>query len=650
MSGAAVPDEVRSRRTGRVDAPVSGRHAWLPAAGASREHTGAATALPLGGDVRTDGSASFVVWTPAAGSVLLRLHTDPPRTVELLSEPHGYHSAIVPDVPAGTRYTFELPDGSELPDPASRFQPDGVHGPSELTAVEFPWQTDEWRAPQLRDLVIYEMHIGTFTPEGTFDAAIERLPALRELGLTAIEIMPVAQFPGSRNWGYDGVFAFAAQSSYGGPAGLKRFVDAAHAHDLNVILDVVYNHLGPEGNYLPRFGPYFTETYHTPWGAALNFDDAGSDEVRRYFIESALQWTDEFRIDGLRLDAIHAIIDRSATPFLRELAAAVHERAAERGRTVVLIAESDLGDPRVLRPESLGGIGMDAQWLDDFHHSLRTLLTGEDVGYYTDFGTLAHFARACQHGFVYSGEYSRYRGRRHGAPAPDVLPRQFVVYAQNHDQIGNRMTGDRLTEKVAPAQLRLAAAAVLLAPFTPMLFMGEEYGETRPFPFFVEFGDPELIAAVRDGRHAEFASFSWQGEPPDPQSADTRRSAVLDWDVREQDGHRELLQLHARLIEIRRTHPGIHAADAISTEVLDTRGQPSAGGTRHGVVVIRRRAAEQSSILLLNFAPDTAQFDLPDTTGAWRIELDTSDTDRARPDQRIELAAHSAVLLLHDEV
>ncbi|HSJ33003.1 MAG TPA: malto-oligosyltrehalose trehalohydrolase [Longimicrobiales bacterium] len=647
MSGAALPDEVRTRP---AEAPVNARRPWLPASGTTERNTSAAAALPLGGDARSDGSASFVVWAPAAGSVLLRLHTDPPRSAELHSEPHGYHTVIVPDVPAGTRYTFELPDGSELPDPASRCQPDGVHGPSELTGTEFQWQTSEWRAPQLRDLVIYEMHIGTFTPEGTFDAAIERLPALRELGITALEIMPVAQFPGNRNWGYDGVFAFAAQSSYGGPTGLKRFVDAAHAHDLNVILDVVYNHVGPEGNYLPRFGPYFTETYHTPWGAALNFDDAGSDEVRRYFIESALQWTAEFRIDGLRLDAIHAIIDRSATPFLRELATAVHDRAAERGRSVVLIAESDLGDARVIRPERLGGMGLDAQWLDDFHHSLRTLLTGEDVGYYTDFGTLAHFARACQHGFVYAGEYSRYRGRRHGAPAPDVLPRQLIVYAQNHDQIGNRMTGDRLTEKVTPAQLRLAAAAVLLAPFTPMLFMGEEYGENRPFPFFVEFGDPELIAAVRDGRHAEFAAFSWQGEPPDPQGVDTRRSAVLNWDAREQDGHRELLQLHARLIELRRTHPGIHAADAISTDVLDTGGRPSDGDIRHGVVVIRRRAAEQSSILLLNFAPDTVPFDLPDTADTWRIEIDTAGSNRVVVDHRIELAAHSAVLLLHDEV
>jgi maltooligosyltrehalose trehalohydrolase len=383
--------------------------------------------------------------------------------------------------------------------------------------------------------------------------------------------------------------------------------------------------------------------------------------VRRYFIENALQWTDEFRIDGLRLDAIHAIMDRSAQPFLRELAQAVHDRAAALGRSALLIAESDLGDARVIRPERVGGLDLDAQWLDDFHHSLRTLLTGEDTGYYADFGTLAHFARACQHGFVYTGEYSRYRDRRHGAPAPDVLPRQFVVYAQNHDQVGNRMTGDRLSATVTPAQLRLAAAAVLLSPFTPMLFMGEEYGSSKPFPFFTEFGDPELVAAVREGRRAEFASFRWQGEPPDPQSEHTVRSAVLDWGTRERDEHADLLALHARLIAIRRTEPGIHAADAISTEVLDTAGTPADGRGTEGVVVIRRRAAEQSSILLLNFAPDDARFQQNTAGQAWRCVLDTAASQTsggsdnpacARGDAAgvIRLAPHSAVLLLHDEV
>jgi maltooligosyltrehalose trehalohydrolase len=619
-----------------------------------------AAPLPLGAHARADGTASFAVWSPAANRLSVRLHDRTDRTVALARDGRGYHTAVIDDVTPGTRYSLVLPDGALLPDPASRLQPDGVHGPSEIVATAFDWQAVAWRQPELRDLVIYEMHVGTFTAEGTFDAAIERLPALRELGITAVELMPVAQFPGNRNWGYDGVFAFAVQNSYGGPAALKRFVDAAHAHDLNVVLDVVYNHLGPEGNYLLRHGPYFTDTYHTPWGAALNFDDAGSDEVRRYFIESALQWTDEFRIDGLRLDAIHAMLDRSAQPFLRQLADAVHERAAGHGRTVILIAESDLGDPRVLRSERLGGLDLDAQWLDDFHHSLRTLLTGEDTGYYIDFGTLDHLARAFQHGFVYAGEYSRYRGRRHGAPAPDILPRQFVVYAQNHDQIGNRMIGDRLSATVSAARLRLAGAAVLLSPFTPMLFMGEEYGSLAPFPFFTDFDDAQLIEAVRSGRRAEFASFSWEGEPPDPQSPATFRDAVLDWDARMDERHAPVLALHRRLIELRRTAPGIHAADAMSTDVLDTAGRPADGSSAQGVISVLRRAARQSSLLLLNFAAGRACIDVPATGQVWRCALDTESPEFGGggsdiPDtigsagHRIQLAAHSAVLLLHDE-
>jgi maltooligosyltrehalose trehalohydrolase len=616
--------------------------------------------FPLGAHAYGDGSASFVVWSPESTAISIRLHGTGARTVELDPRERGYFAGVIEDVAPGTRYSILLPDGTELPDPASRSQPDGVHGPSAVESAAFDWQTQSWRQPELRDLVLYELHVGTFTREGTFDAAIERLPALHDLGITAVEIMPIAQFPGVRNWGYDGVFPFATQNSYGGPVALKRFVDAAHALDLNVILDVVYNHLGPEGNYLLGHGPYFTDTYHTPWGAALNFDEAGSDEVRRYFIDSALQWTDEFRIDGLRLDAIHAILDRAARPFLRELADAVHERAAEQDRTVILIGESDLGDPRVLRSERLGGLDLDAQWLDDFHHSLHTLLTGEEAGYYIDFGTLAHLARAFQHGFVYAGEYSRYRGRRHGAPAPDILPRQFVVYAQNHDQVGNRMHGDRLTGSITSARLRLAAAAVLLSPFTPMLFMGEEYGSRAPFPFFTDFDDRALIQAVRAGRKAEFASFSWDDEPPDPQSPTTFNSAVLDWDVRNDASHAPVLALHRRLIELRRTAAGVRSADAMSTDILDTSGAESPGDTAEGVIAILRRASEQSSLLLLNFASETARIDVPATGRGWRCVLDTESVafggagssipDVLDPDgHRIELAQHSAVLLVHDE-
>jgi maltooligosyltrehalose trehalohydrolase len=375
--------------------------------------------------------------------------------------------------------------------------------------------------------------------------------------------------------------------------------------------------------------------------------------VRRYFIESALQWTDEFRIDGLRLDAVHAILDRSARPFLQELADAVRERAQREGRDVVLIAESDLGDARVIRPARLGGLGLDAQWLDDFHHSLRTLLTGDTSGYYRDFGTLDHLARAYQRGFVYAGEYSRYRDRRHGAPAPDILHRQFVVYAQNHDQVGNRMTGDRLTASVSPAQLSLAAAAVILSPFTPLLFMGEEYGSTRPFPFFVEFGDDALIEAVRAGRRDEFASFRWRGEPPDPHSEETFRSAVLDWSARDTGDHAGLLELYQRLLSLRRSEPAIRAADTIATEMYDTRGAATDGATREGVIAVRRRAPGQAALLLLNFAPEPADLDIPDAAD-WRVGMDTAATHAqaaaARAGAgRVRMAPHSALLLLHDE-
>lgn len=617
---------------------------------------------PLGACLCRSGVCRFCVWAPAQPRLRVRIETPAERVIELLRDGRGYHTGSAPDVAAGSLYRYLLDDGSAVPDPAARHQPQGVAGPSAVVPVDFAWKRHAWEPPELRDMVLYEMHVGTFTPEGTFDAAVPRLAELRALGITAVELMPVAQFSGARNWGYDGVFAFAAQSSYGGPIGLKRFVDAAHAAGLHVILDVVYNHVGPEGNHLPRFGPYFTDRYRTPWGAALNFDGAHSDEVRRYFIESALQWIDEFRIDGLRLDAVHAIHDRSAQPFLRELAAAVHERAEERARRAIVIAESDLGDPRVVRPERLGGLGMDAQWLDDFHHSLRTLITRERDGYYADFGTLQHLARAYSQGYVYAGDYSAFRQRRHGAPGPDILARQFVVYAQNHDQVGNRMFGDRLSARLRSEHMRLAATATLLAPFTPLLFMGEEYGETRPFPYFVSHHDAELVMAVRHGRRAEFEAFAWQGEPPDPQAEETFSSAVLDWAARDSDDGRRLLALYRRLLEIRRTEPAVAAADTIATEVFDSAGEHADHAVGAGVLIVRRRAAEQSSLLLLNFSDTDVSLEVPAAAGTWHCALDTCAEQWGGPGSMvppsIDTAAtlalrvrpHSALLLLHGEM
>ena len=620
-----------------------------------------ASRLPLGACSCTDGRATFCVWAPLQHHVGVRIEAPEPREFALHRDELGYHTGTADNIAPGTLYRYVLDAGQAVPDPASRHQPQGVHGPSGIVPVQFPWKRHAWPAPDLRHMVLYELHVGTFTPEGTFDAAIPRLEELRDLGITAIELMPLAQFPGERNWGYDGVFAFAVQSSYGGPMGLKRFVDAAHAAGLHVILDVVYNHVGPEGNYLPLFAPYFTDQYRTPWGPAVNFDGEESDEVRRYFIESALQWIDEFRIDGLRLDAIHAIHDRAAQPFLRELATAVRQRAEERARRAVIIAESDLGDPRVVRPQRLGGLGMDAQWLDDFHHSLRTLITDEHEGYYADFGTLQHLERAFRQGYVYTGEYSKFRRRRHGAPGPDILPRQFIVYAQNHDQVGNRIFGDRLSAEHHSSPARLAAATVLLSPFTPLLFMGEEYGETRPFPYFVSHGDEQLVEAVRRGRREEFESFAWESEPPDPQSDRTFASAVLDWAARERGEAARTHALYRRLLELRRTSPAIAAAESLSVEALGIDGQPAPDDARDGVLIVRRRAAAQSSILILNFSESDVPLSMPAAAGTWHCVLDTSDPQwggaaasitgslEAAPTLSMRIRARSAVLLLHDE-
>lgn len=608
----------------------------------------ARASLPLGAHI-AGSDATFCLWAPNARSVELVLAHPRAGTLPMLQDGE-YFSARLGDVEPGQRYGFRLDGGDVLPDPASRFQPDGVHGLSALHPSDFPWTDREWRGLALDDYVFYELHVGTFTPEGTLDAAAARVVELRDLGITAVELMPVAQFPGTRNWGYDGVQPFAVHNSYGGPDALKRFVDRCHAEGIAVCLDVVYNHLGPEGNYLSRFGPYFTDRYHTPWGGALNFDGPGSDEVRAFFIASALQWIEEFHVDALRLDAIHAIIDHSAQPFLRELADRVRECGSRLGRRVVVIAESDLGDPRVVRSASEGGLGMDAQWLDDFHHALHTVLTGERTGYYRDFGRLEQLARAYARGFVYAGEYSEFRQRRHGAPTTSVAPRQFVVYAQNHDQIGNRMLGDRLAAGLTFDQLKLAAAAVLLGPFTPLLFMGEEYGETAPFAYFVSHSDEELLEAVRRGRAEEFADFAWAGEPPDPHAESTFRSAVLDWTLRTHGEHAVLLGLHRELLRVRREMRMLRPSSfaQIST------GVETAGG----LVRVHTRAGGGESLLFLHFGSAPRQAALPAGT-EWRIRLDTaakqwSGPGRIEPDVVrgggvLGLAPVSAVLLVRGE-
>ncbi|HLO09782.1 MAG TPA: malto-oligosyltrehalose trehalohydrolase, partial [Desulfobacteria bacterium] len=503
-------------------------------------------------------------------------------------------------------------------DPASRFQPQGVHGPSMVIDPDaFSWVGLEWRGIPLSSYILYELHVGTYTPEGTFDAVIPRLDSLVGLGITAVELMPVSQFPGRRNWGYDGVFPFAVQESYGGPEGLKRLVDACHLRGLAVVLDVVYNHLGPEGNYLSDFGPYFSDRYRTSWGSAVNFDGPFSDEVRRFFQENALYWLREFHVDALRLDAIHGIMDFSASPFLSELAGAVSDLRKEGGRMMYLIPESDLNDARIVMPRDEGGYGLDAQWSDDFHHALHTLLTGERDGYYGDFGGIGHLGRAFTDGFVYSGQYSAFRKRRHGNPSRHLPAGKFVVFAQNHDQVGNRMRGERLARLVCFESLKLAAGVVLLSPFLPLLFMGEEYGEVAPFLYFVHHGDTCHIEAVRKGRKEEFAAFGWKGEIPDPQDEDTFLRSRPDPALQESGNHARLLELHRELIRIRKTDPVLSRTDREGMEV-------SSFEKENALVVLRRNGpAQAAAVFHFGDTPATLTLSLP--VGRWGKVLDSSD-------------------------
>jgi maltooligosyltrehalose trehalohydrolase len=516
-----------------------------------------------------DGSVRWTVWAPRSEkATLVLLGKD--RRVERAMTPtgRGYFTHTEPVVGDGQRYLYRLDTGKERPDPESRWQPDGVCGPSAVFRPgEFAWTDRDWRGVARAELVVYELHVGTFAPEGTFDAVIPRLPELRRLGVTAVEIMPVGQFPGGRNWGYDGVFWGAAQNSYGGPQGLQRLVDACHAHGLAAILDVVYNHLGPEGSYHREFGPYFANRYHTPWGDAVNYDGPDSDAVRDGVLHNARSWLEDFHFDGLRLDAVHAVFDLGPVHLLRELQAVADGVGRRRGWPAHLVAESDLNDPRVLLAPDRGGYGLDAQWADDFHHAAHAFLTGERHAYYSEYGTSADLAVVFNEPFLRPGIHSPYRRRRHGARAGGLSGERFVVCVQNHDQVGNRARGDRLSTLTDPARLRLAASLMLFSPYLPLVFMGEEYGETNPFPFFCSFCYPGLVDAVRKGRKEEFAAFAWQGEVPDPQAEETFRSAVLswNWDDPKRAGMR---RLYAGLLAARRRWPALRDLENRSARIL----------------------------------------------------------------------------------
>jgi maltooligosyltrehalose trehalohydrolase len=569
----------------------------------------------IGGNYLGNHTGRFRVWAPLIDRVGVHLlATD--RVIPMEKTGHGYHEAIVGELSPGALYKFQLANRHERPDPASRSQPQGVHGPSALVDPDFSWEDGEWSGLAVEDYIIYELHVGTFTPAGTFESIIPYLDYLADLGVTAVELMPVAQFPGSRNWGYDGVFPFAAQDSYGGPQGLKKLVNGCHRRGLAVILDVVYNHLGPEGNYLADFGPYFTDRYKSPWGPALNFDGPYSDAVREYFIQNALHWLGDFHIDALRLDAVHAILDRSPITFFEDLSAAVGREASRIGRQMFLIAESADNDARLLRARERGGYAFDGQWNDDFHHALRTLLTGERSGYYRDYGDFTQLVKAYREGFVYSGEYSPFRKRRHGSSSRDIPARKFVVFSQNHDQVGNRMVGDRLTQAVSFEKLKLAAALVVLSPFIPLLFMGEEYGETAPFPYFVSHSDPELIEAVRHGRRMEFASFQWQGDVPDPQDEATFSSAKLDHGLRSEGVHKALLEFYRELIALRKNLSALAHSDKDSMEVRDFSDAK--------ILTVERWCGADRALMLANLGDSENSVELGLTMARWRKVLDSA--------------------------
>jgi maltooligosyltrehalose trehalohydrolase len=571
----------------------------------------------LGAQPLDGGQCRFVVWAPSASSVSVVLGAQPERVATLERAPGGYFTADVDDVPAGSLYRFRLDGALDRPDPASRLQPHGVHGPSEVVAPTFTWDDADWAGLPWERYVVYEIHVGTYTAAGTFEAIVPHLPELKDLGVTAVELMPVAQFPGRRNWGYDGVLPFAVQSSYGGPHGLAHLVDHCHRNGLAVILDVVHNHLGPEGNYLADFGPYFTDRYHTPWGAALNFDGPDSGAVRRYFLDSARQWIADFHVDALRLDAVYAISDRSSYTFLEQLADEIHALGETLGRPVWLIPESNRNDPRLIRPRSLGGVGFDAQWNDDFHRALHTVLTDERNGHYEGYGGIHQLAAAYRDGFVPRGPYARHRPGGDGSPRSAVPSKGFVVYSQNHDQVGNRALGERLSRLVSFEALKLAAASVIFSPWIPLLFMGEEYGEEAPFPYFIDHSDPSLVEAVREGRRRRLSELGWEDEPADPQRLETFLCAKLDH-ARKRGGRGWVLwRFYRELLRLRRELAPLSNAKAERDVVAFEEKR---------ALTLHCRNDDEAVLVVLNFNVSPIELSVPVSPARWSKELDSSES------------------------
>jgi maltooligosyltrehalose trehalohydrolase len=578
--------------------------------------------LQFGASVRGNETVEFRVWAPNLTSLAVRILGERPRTIPMIRSLNSKDIeflATVPQVGEGTDYFYVLEGERERPDPVSRWQPQGVHGPSRIVNPgSFKWSDQGWSGIPLKDFIIYEFHTGTFTREGTFESVISRLPYLRDLGITALEIMPVAEVPGNRNWGYDGASLYAPQSSYGGPAGLKKLVDACHQQGLAVVLDVVYNHLGPEGNYLPEFAPCFTDAHYTPWGKAINFDGPGSDGIRRFIIDNALYWLTEFHVDALRLDAIHGIYDFGALHVLDELSDAFQSHTRQLKRQAWLIAESDLEDVRIINPRSKGGYALDAQWHDDFHHALYVLLTGQREGFLMDFGALGDLSTSIRDGFVFDWKYSRYRQRHHGSSSADRPGEQFVGFIQNHDQIANTSRGKRLASLVSAGEQKLAAVLTLCSPFLPLLFMGEEYGETAPFFYFTSFEDQGLADAVRDGRKRELGSHYSESDLADPQAPTTFERCKLDWSKTAASPHAEMLRLYQDLICLRKRHACLGNCRKDLTEIqLDERAKT--------FVMKRTEPAGSSALLIFNFSAVAQSFPIAGNSQPWRLLLWTGD-------------------------
>ncbi|MCD8742011.1 malto-oligosyltrehalose trehalohydrolase [Mucilaginibacter roseus] len=570
----------------------------------------------LGVNFGHDGFAHITVWAPIAKEVSVVVN-EKKLDLPLNADDFGYWTLVTDGIKPGDKYIFMLDGEKKRPDPASLSQPESVHGPSMAVDLStFKWTDASWVNHKMDAYIIYELHIGTFTSEGTFDAAIEKLDHLVELGVTAIEIMPVAQFPGGRNWGYDGVLPYAVQDTYGGAEALMRLVDACHAKGLAVVLDVVYNHLGPEGNYFNDFGVYFTDKYHTPWGNAINFDDAWCDAVRLYYIENALMWFRDFHIDALRMDAVHAIKDLSPTHILKEIKQHVNQLLTLTGKKHHLIAELDLNDPVYINSLDESGYGVDVQWIDEFHHALRVTAGEPQTGYYSDFTGIKHLAKAYCDAYVYDGIYSPHRLKTFGASASKNKGNQFVVFSQNHDQVGNRMLGERSSTLVSFEMQKLMAAAVMVSPYIPMLFMGEEWAETNPFQYFISHTDDDLVKAVRKGRKEEFKAFHAEGETPDTQSEDTFNRSKLQWQLTTQPKHQQMLKYYRALINLRVSY------DALSELNRDNLSVSS--DADKNTLVLQRWHEDEKICCVMNFSDSVQQVDLPENIN-WTALFNSAD-------------------------